>query len=202
MPALTRSLKSNKKNNRQLFGLSPVFISEEDVLLVRQCLDGDKRAFEKIVDKYQKPIFNVTYRMLNSYDDAEDVTQSVFIKAFEKLETFNPKYKFFSWLYRIAINESLNFIEQKKRYEVLDEELALEEQAADETYIDSETKQTVQDALMHLEIEQRAAVILKHFQDLSYKEIGFIFDIPEKTVKSRLFSARQQLKNILLRKAL
>jgi len=171
----------------------------DDATLIRQCLEGHTKAFESIIDKYQKPIFNVALRIIDDTQDAEDVAQAVFVKAFEKLGTFDPRHKLFSWLYRMAVNESLNFLNQKKRFEGLDQGLVSQDQSPDESYEDNERSQTIENALMQLEPEQRALIVLKHFQELSYKEIGFIFNIPEKTVKSRLFSARQLLKSVLLR---
>lgn len=175
---------------------------ENDLLLVRQCLEGDVKAFESIVDKYQKIMFNVALRMLNNYQDAEDITQSVFVKTFEKLDTFNPNYKFFSWLYRITINESLNFLNQRKQFKELDKGLISNEKTPEEQYQENEASRNVQRALMDLKLEYRTVIILRHFQDLSYREMGNILQLPERTVKSRLFTARQQVKDILLKKGI
>lgn len=175
---------------------------QDDLMLVRQCLEGNTKAFESIVDKYQKAIFNVAFRMVSDYDDAEDIAQSVFIKAFEKLATFNPKYKFFSWLYRMAVNESLNFLNQRKRLQELDKNFVSKTKRPDEAYDDIELSQNIQNALMHLKPDYRAILVLKHFEDFSYEEIGYVLGIPEKTVKSRLYTARQLLKDILLKKGI
>src|SRR5713226_7592124 len=95
---------------------------DEDRDLVSRCLKGDEKAFETIVDKYEKIVYNVAVRMGTSPEDAEDVTQTVFIKVFEGLSSFNSKYKFFSWIYRIAVNESLNAVNRHGRFEKLDHE--------------------------------------------------------------------------------
>jgi len=87
----------------------------DDKQIIQQCLNGNKDAFEMLVEKYFKVIFNIVYRMTGNTDDAEDITQTVFIKVYDKLENFNPKYKFFSWLYRIVINETLNFLKAAKK---------------------------------------------------------------------------------------
>ena len=176
-------------------------MNDDDTKLVKECLGGVTRAYEQIIDKYQKPIFNVAYRMICNREDAEDITQAVFVKAFEKLVTYNPRYKFFSWLYRMAINESLNFIDQKKHLQDFDEKLVSLEKTPEELYDESEIQQNIQEALMSLKLEYRIVVVLRHYQDLSYHEIAQILDVPEKTVKSRLFSARQLLRDILLKKA-
>ncbi len=184
----------------QLFRFSFVIMLEQnDAALVRQCLEGNIKAFERLIDKYQKTIFNVALRMINDYDDAEDIAQAVFIKAYEKLASFDFSHKFFSWLYRMVVNEALNFINRRKRFEKLDNVFVAADKTPEENYEEGEMAQRVEMALMRLEPEQRALIVLKHFQELAYEEIGYIFDIPEKTVKSRLFTARQALKQILLR---
>ena len=177
-------------------------LEQNDVVLVRQCLEGEVKAFERLIDKYQKTIFNVALRMSNDYDAAEDIAQAVFVKAYEKLASFEAGHKFFSWLYRMAVNESLNFVNRHKRFEALEDVFAAEDKTPEESYEESEMAQRVERALMRLEPEQRALIVLKHFQELAYEEIGFIFDIPEKTVKSRLFAARQALKQIMLKQGL
>ena len=177
-------------------------VPDDDHILVRQCLGGDPKAFEALVDRYEKKIFNVALRVTDNYDDAEDVSQSAFIKAYEKLDTFDSKYKFFSWLYRIVVNESLNFVNQLQRFEKLDDSYASKERTPEEYFDQIVAKNAVQEALMNLSLEHRVVIVLKHFQNLSYDEISFVLDLPEKTVKSRLYTARQSLKSILLRKAL
>jgi RNA polymerase sigma-70 factor (ECF subfamily) len=172
---------------------------QDDLELVRKCLSGDVRAFEYLVDRYQKTVFNAALRIMGSYQDAEDATQSTFLKAYENLKSFNPKYKFFSWLYKIAVNESLNSISQRKQPEELDEDFASRDKTPEEIYRDLELTENIQDALMGLEPEYRIIVILKHFHEFSYKEIGQILDLSEKTIKSRLFTARQLLRNTMLR---
>jgi RNA polymerase sigma-70 factor (ECF subfamily) len=175
-------------------------IEQDDLALVERCLGGDNRAFEGIVEKYQKPVFNAVFRIVNDYDDSEDVTQAAFVKAYEKLRSFNRKYKFFSWLYRIAVNESINFVNSRKNLEELNESLMSNEKTPDETFDRIDLSERIRDALLDLKLEYRTVVVLKHFQNLSYQEISYIIDVPEKTVKARLFTARERLKGILLRK--
>ncbi len=177
-------------------------IEKTDNRLVQECLAGNARAFEALIDKYQKTIFNIVYRMTDNYNDAEDITQSVFIKVYEKLDSFNPKFKFFSWLYRIALNESLNLVNQKKRFAELDADFILAEKTPEEKYEDLELSERIQDALMELEVEHRALIVLKHFEGFSYQEMAYILNISEKTVKSRLFAARKVLKNVLTKRGI
>ena len=172
--------------------------SDED--LVRQCRSGEIKSFDLLVERHQRTIFNLALRMVRDSDDAADVSQSVFVKAYENLERFDPQFRFFSWLYRIAVNESLNALEQKRRFEGLEgNDLAAD--TADEKDDDTvREERRIQDGLMMLSVDQRAVIVLKHMQGLSYREIAQVLDLPEKTIKSRLFSARQTFKDILKKK--
>ena len=91
--------------------------ARSDPFLVDKCLKGNKRAFEALVDKYRTPVYNLALRMLKNSEDASDITQTVFAKAYEKLESYDPKHRFFSWIYRIAINESISFSNKQKSVE-------------------------------------------------------------------------------------
>jgi RNA polymerase sigma-70 factor (ECF subfamily) len=175
---------------------------DDDLTLVKQTLQGDRKSFERIVHKYHKLVFNLAHQMSKNTDDAADITQSVFLKVYEKLSTFKPEYKFFSWLYRIAINESLNLVQRQERQEELDEEAVSESGMPDEPVSSQDTTQGVQEALLDLDVKYRVIIVLRHFHDLSYEEIGHILDIPEKTVKSRLFTARTLLRAICQRRGI
>ncbi|UCG52826.1 MAG: sigma-70 family RNA polymerase sigma factor [Candidatus Latescibacterota bacterium] len=176
--------------------------SDRDEMIVEACLAGDRKAFEVLVDRYEKKLFNAAYRVVGDFEDAMDATQSAFVKAFEKLHTFNTSYRFFPWMYRILVNESLNIVSQRRRFEGLDSKIELPDKNPEETYGDRELGRHLQSAMMDLKPDQRVVVALRHYQGFSYKEIGEILRLPEKTVKSRLFSARRQLRGILQRKGI
>jgi RNA polymerase sigma-70 factor (ECF subfamily) len=170
----------------------------DDTVLVEQCLKGDKRAFEALVLRFEKPIYNLALRMVRVSEDAEDITQTVFIKAYEKLESYNPAHRFFSWLYRIAVNESINFCKRNRRTEEYESGVtASVKHTAEEHYRAGQLEEDIGDAIGRLKIDYRLVIVLKHYHDFSYKEMSDVLQIPEKTVKSRLFTARQQLKSIL-----
>jgi len=172
----------------------------DDTTLVRQCLAGDLSSYGLLVDRYQKPIFNVAFRMLGDQDDAEEVTQSVFVKAFSNLKTFNPRFKFFSWIYRMAINESINLIKSRKSREAFQEETLPADETLEEEAGRADRDEHLQSALMELSEEHRSVVLLKHIEGLSYKEISDILEVSEKRVKSRLYEARQELRRVLTRR--
>ena len=169
----------------------------DDTKLIERCMNGDRRAFEALLVEYEKPVFNAAFRMLNNRDDARDVTQTVFLKVFENFAQFDPSRRFFSWIYRITLNESLNWLGKENRLEPLLYETADEGKGPYEEVESARVSAGVQAALMTINTDYRAVVILKHFLGCSYVEISEVLEVPEKTVKSRLYTARQQLKDAL-----
>ncbi|MDH5626767.1 MAG: sigma-70 family RNA polymerase sigma factor [Candidatus Krumholzibacteria bacterium] len=169
-----------------------------DAELVRECLSGNQRAFETLVRKYEKPIYNVALRILKDPDDAMDISQTVFVKAYEKLESFDEKREFFSWIYRIAINESINASKKTRRQDEYESGVTAALPPTQEEQRNAEIlSEEIERAIEVLTLDYRMVIVLRHFHDFSYQEIAEILDIPEKTVKSRLFTARQQLKDVL-----
>lgn len=169
-----------------------------DAELAMQVQQGDRKAFSMLVAKYEKPIFNAAYRMLHNADDAADITQTAFVKAFEKIDSYNPSYKFFNWLYRITVNESLNTISRRKRRRNFEYDPPTRVPTPEEDLRLDEMGHLLQKALDVMSFDHRVIIVLKHLMLLSYAEIAGILDIPEKTVKSRLFTARQVLRKQLV----
>jgi RNA polymerase sigma-70 factor (ECF subfamily) len=169
----------------------------DDMDLVTRTLEGDRRAFEALIGRYERPVYNAAFRMLNDSDDARDVAQTVFLKAYEKLGDFNPEFRFFSWIYRIALNESVNHLNRRGRTEELAEEPAAGEEGPDDEMDREMQSRRLQVALMRIKPDYRAVIVLKHFLDCNYAEISRILDIPKGKVKSRLYSGRQLLKDAL-----
>ncbi len=165
--------------------------------LMRQSVEGNRKAFETLLIRYEKPVFNAAYRMLNNREDARDVTQTAFLKAYEHLNDFDPKFKFFSWIYRIALNESVNCINKRSRTEALVREPIAETGGPEDAMNQEMRSRHLQSALMTIKPEYRMVIVLKHFIDCNYLEISQILDIPEGRVKSRLYSGRQLLKEAL-----
>ena len=170
---------------------------DRDAALVNDCKRGDRRAMSKLVSQYQRPVYNAAYRILGNMDDAADTTQIVFLKVFEHIADYDPKFKFFSWVYRIAINESLNQVKKRRSHEPLAESQVSPWQTPDEELDSRRLCNRVQGALMHLKADYRTVVVLKHISGCSYQQISEILQLPEKTVKSRLYSARQLMKKAL-----
>ncbi len=182
----------------QLFARRPVLVDgTDDLALVNRCLAGERAAFEQLVIRYQKPVYNAALRLLRDPEEARDVAQSTFLKAFGHLADFDGKFKFYSWLYRIAVNESLSTLDRRKPYEEIDTAYADEAPGAQERVEGDQARRAIEEALMKINPDQRAVIVLRHFMHLSYGEIAQTLELPEKTVKSRLYSARQALRELL-----
>jgi RNA polymerase sigma-70 factor (ECF subfamily) len=171
---------------------------DDDATLVRRCREGDRAAFEHLVARYQRPVYNAALRLLRDREDARDVAQTAFLKAFEHLADYDPSFKFYSWIYRIAINESLNAIASRKPRGELNAEQADDAPGPDRRLESEQTGRAIEEALMRIKPELRTVIVLRHFLHLSYQDMGEVLLLPEKTVKSRLYSARQLLQDDLL----
>jgi RNA polymerase sigma-70 factor, ECF subfamily len=172
---------------------------EDDQALVRRCREGDRSAFEELVMRYQKPVFNAALRMLHDPEEAMDVSQTTFLKVYEHLASYNPSFRFYSWLYRIALNESVNALASHKPFAPISDQEPDEAPGPDREVESEQTGRAIEEALMHINPELRSVVVLRHVMQMSYHDMSDILQIPEKTVKSRLYSARQLLRNRLHR---
>jgi len=174
--------------------------NDADQALVERCKRGDWSAFTELVVRYQRPIYNAAFWMLRRSEDAKDITQTVFLKVAERLDEYDPKFKFFSWIYRIAVNESLNLLRRNSREEALDDEVELPGRDGDDPEQRAnaaEVSRRIEGALMRMSTNDRMVLTLRHFSECSYQEIAEILNLDEKTVKSRLFEARQRLRDLL-----
>lgn len=177
--------------------------NDDDARLVERSVGGELEAFEMLVTRYQRVLFKVAMRMLGDCEDARDATQAALVKAYQNLGSFDPRFRFFSWIYRILLNECLNARRGRRRHqhEDVQEDAALEV-AGNSTPLDAleriERRQRVQQALLALPDDYRQVVVLRHFAELSYDDIAATLAIPAKVVKSRLYTARQRLAEMLL----
>lgn len=180
-----------------------------DEQLVIQFQHGEKQAFDELVRRYQDKVLNTCFRFIGREDDARDAVQDIFIKVYHALDSFKPKATFSTWLYRIAVNHSLNVVRSQKRRSWL-KSFSMTGQDQNEIGLvadpsknphkkleQDERAALVQQALEKLNEEQRVAVILHRFEGLSYKEIAEVMHTSVSSVESRLFRARQNLAKLL-----
>ena len=173
---------------------TPLETDEQDRALVEQYLENRQDAAGALVERYQQRLFNVALRMLGNVQDAEDVTQTVFLNAFRSIRTYDSRFKFFSWIYRMTVNESLNMLKRRKPTIPLEDDLDILAPGGSAAADPGDAEGRVGRALMGLKPDDRAVVVLKHFVSFSYQEIADVLEIPVQTVKSRLFTARERLR--------
>jgi len=170
---------------------------KDDNELVYEVIHGSISSFEMLIERHQQTIFNIIFRMIGDFETARDLTQDVFVKAFEKMGGFNFKYRFFSWLYRIAINEAINY-NKKRRKNIsltgIDQVVSENSEAFDHESVN----RLLHDGLLNLTDDYRILVLLKYYCGLSYEDITETTHIPIKKVRSRLFIAREQLRKGLI----
>lgn len=151
-----------------------------------------------LLTHYEKPVYNVAFRMLGNTEDAADVTQTVFLKVFQRIRQYDPGYRFFSWIYRIAVNESIDQLAHRKPSQSFNDDLPGDD-APPDTAARDQLEQQVQQVMAEMSDEHRAVVVLRYFTDCDYRQISVTLGIPEKTVRSRLFEARRQMRGKLHR---
>jgi RNA polymerase sigma factor (sigma-70 family) len=184
--------------------------SSDDAALVQQAQQGDLAAFDELVRRYQERIYSTVYHMTSSHEDANDLTQESFIKAFRALRTFKGDSSFFTWLYRIAVNKTINFLKQRKhrgQMSLNDLDFNVEHDPDLVSLISERTprrevnlvepQEKLNTAIQKLSEIHRLVVTLHDIQGLPHEEIGRIMDCNVGTVRSRLFYARQQLQAYL-----
>ena len=177
----------------------------EDAELVRLCQNGDMAAFEQLFHKYRERMYGIAYRMMGNQEDAMDLTQEIFLKAYQKIGKYNFKSAFSTWLYRLAVNLCIDELRKLKSVHTLSVAETFPEGAVmqmdgntpeDHAILKDREKQ-VWEAINLLKEKERAIIILRDMEGLSYKEIAKVFKCSLGRVKSRLHEARQKLKAIL-----
>ncbi len=177
----------------------------EDHKLILRAKDGDLDAFESLVKKYQKPIYALCRRMTGEHQSADDLSQETFIKAYTSLQKFKDGKSFFSWIRKISLNNSLNYLKKRKREEPLGiRETQMTEnlngsphELPQEQLLRNSMEVNFKEALETLPLDQKTVFILRVFENLSYKEIADLLNIPTGTVMSQLSRSRKKLKTLL-----
>ncbi len=178
--------------------------NQEERMLIVKAKQGDSRAYESLVKKYQRSIYYLCHRMTGVHQSADDLSQETFVKAFFALSRFKEEMSFFAWIRRIAVNSTLNYLKLRNREKPLPENNpgpagnpSLHTALPEKRLEYKRMEQTYQEALHSLPSDQRAIFILKVCEDLSYHDIAQTLKIPQGTVMSRLSRARQKLKQAM-----
>lgn len=184
-------------------------MEQNEKLLIKKVKRGDHQAFAELVDHYKNSVFALCLRMVGNRQEAEDLSQDTFIRAYRHIDQFDVNRKFSTWLFRIATNVSIDFLRRRKPSVSLDADvpgtdglelksiMASSDPLPEDWIIHDENERLVQHEIDRLPEKYRTAVVLKYIEDLSLKEIGAIMDIPTGTVKTRIHRGREMLrKNI------
>lgn len=180
-----------------------------DSAVINRALSGDQDAYSMILDRYRGPLYHMLYKMVHNKEEAEDLVQEAFMKAFRALASFNEEYAFSTWLYKIAANNCIDFLRKKrlqtysydKPLEAKDGELrreyADEDKETDKPLLDDEKTRMINAAIDELPPKYKLAIELRHRDEMSYEDIAEQLNIPLGTVKARIFRAREMLKRRL-----
>lgn len=182
----------------------------EDREMVERVLAGDDTAFRGLVEKYQERLYQMAYGVLRNREDARDVTQDAFIKAYRSLSSFRRESSFYTWLYRIGMNLSIDLTRKRKRREAggLREDVATrdDEGAIHEIHHQDSPRRVIErrqlydqimDAMDQLPEDQKQVILLRELEGMSYREIAEVMDVAEGTIMSRLYYARKKLQQLL-----
>ncbi len=184
-------------------------MKEKDSELIRLAKAGDSKAYDQLLHKYKNQVYNLIYRMVRNKQEAEDLTQEAFIKAFKSLVSFNEDYAFSTWLYKIATNNCIDYFRKRKlqtysldkpiKYKdsEIQQELPDPELNPEKKILALERSRIIQDAIDSLPEKYHTAIVMRHREEKSYEEIAEILNLPLGTVKARIFRAREMLNKAL-----
>jgi RNA polymerase sigma-70 factor (ECF subfamily) len=181
---------------------------EDDLVIIRSVLSGDNAQFELLWQKYNKQIFASVLKLVRNIDDADDIVQDTFLKAYNALHSYNQTFPFPAWLYKIASNTCIDYFRRKRIRPISIENLNKEggdiydiisdkSIPVDVHIINKETKEELLRAIEQLPIRYKQCIHLRHFEELSYEDISLKMNLPLGTVKITLFRARKMLLNLL-----
>ena len=182
-----------------------------DLILVKQALAGNQRAYAELLGRYRDAVFFLLLKMVHSKDDADDLTMEAFGKAFKRLNQYTPEYAFSTWLFKIATNNCIDFLRRKKNTTIVSIDKPIEHEEgsaltrslkADDLDPEEVMLQKQKSEMLHLVVDKlkpryRVLVELRYFEELAYEEIAEKLNLPLGTVKAQLFRARDLLQNIM-----
>lgn len=172
---------------------------ERDTELIFRIKEGDRSGFEELVDKYQKRILSCAYKITGDWHAAQDISQDVFISLIEKVDTYDPERSFFSWIYRIAVNRSIDYLRRQGRERRLlgNESLhPVREADAEELMVKAEMRKKVRNVLKKLPLKYRIALVLRDIENIPASRIAEILDLVPATARWRIFQARKLFRDI------
>jgi RNA polymerase sigma-70 factor (ECF subfamily) len=181
--------------------------------LVVRAQKGSEKAYSELLDRYQRPVFSLIYRMVRDREQAEDLTQETFVRVFNHIDRYDPAYKFSSWIFKIATNLTIDWLRKKEvptvsidgsRYATTSDEIEAstitvesKDETPEELLIARELGDEIEQAIGRLRPEYKTAILLRHVEDKPYEEIAQIMSLPLGTVKTYIHRGRKELQELL-----
>ncbi len=184
-------------------------MKQNDSDLISRAKSGDSKAYDLLLQKYKNSVYNLVYRMVRDIQEAEDLTQEAFIKAFNSLKQFNEEYAFSTWLYKIATNNCIDYFRKRKlqtysldkpiqyKDSEIQQDIPDPELNPEKSVLATERSRIIREAIKTLPEKYYTAIVLRHTEEKSYEEIAEILGLPIGTVKARIFRAREMLNKAL-----
>lgn len=184
-------------------------MKEQETSLVRKAKEGDGKAYDELTLLYKDAVYGIIYRMVHNKQEAEDLSQEAFIKAYNSINSFNEEYAFSTWLFKIATNNCIDFFRKRKlktysmdqtikyKDEEIQQEYADDDPTVDNIILANEKSKMIHKAIQELPEKYKIAIVLRHQEEKSYEDIAQILELPLGTVKARIFRAREMLKKSL-----
>jgi RNA polymerase sigma-70 factor (ECF subfamily) len=187
--------------------------NDDDYRIIKLCLRGKKDAFAQLVDRYDRKVYNLAFRLTSNPEKAKDIAQEAFIKVYRSLDKYDPKYKFSSWLLKTVSNLCIDYHRSKQAttasLEVIlssgaeasilqdDASASPTEDAIEAKLSEVAVRDIIREGIELLPIDYKSVVVMRHVQNFSYKEISDVLNLPMGTIKARIFRARKMLKMFL-----
>jgi RNA polymerase sigma factor (sigma-70 family) len=178
---------------------------QEDKRLIGLALEGDQKAYESLLNKYRNLVFSIMFKMVHNPQEAEDLTQEAFMKAFNSLSSFNDEFAFSTWLMKIASNNCIDYLRKRKlrtysihesiqyKDEKIEIDILDQDAGPEKKMIQSEKREIIENAINELPERYRHVIILRHKEEKSYEEISELLNLPLGTIKAQIFRAREIL---------
>jgi RNA polymerase sigma-70 factor (ECF subfamily) len=183
--------------------------AQENHEIIQKIINGEKDAFSRIVNKYQNALYGLIFKMLNDKDEVDDIVQETFIKAFSSIKSFDERYSFATWLFKIGTNNCIDHLRKKKIYSISIDSTVSDEDGdsnfklpdvtyeADKNIIEEQKKKLIEDAINSLPKKYAAVIRMRHQEDKTYEQISKELNMPVGTVKAHIFRAREMLNKYL-----
>jgi RNA polymerase sigma-70 factor (ECF subfamily) len=169
---------------------------KEENAVIRQVQNGEQQAYTLLVEKYKGPLFNLAYRMTGNYQDAEDLAQEAFVKAYLSLRRFNRKKRFFPWLYTICLNLIRNHLKKERKNSAIEDASVEDSPTPEQAVLRQEEAEKLAHCVRKLPLDLREAVILRYYQELSFADISETLGISLSAAKMRVYRGLERLREL------